>query len=152
VLVVAKAGEDLTRKDFLLVSKVGQVPVRRRPWDYVPVMLFLAMMGVVVSELASMHQSAMSLAALMVVGGWVSEAEAVQAVDLPLLILIASSLGISNAIEKSGLADAIGQGLQQLVVPPRVALAVLYTVCWIFTELVTNKYDLLFAGWAVWSD
>jgi di/tricarboxylate transporter len=127
------------RKDFLLVTKVGQLPERKRPYDYVPVFLFLVMMGVVVAGVASMHQAAMTLAALTVVGGWCSEREAVQAMDLPLLVLIAASLGLSKAIEASGLANACGLALVELVVPPRLALALLYTVCWVCTELVTNN-------------
>ncbi len=54
--------------------------------------------------------------------------EALQAVDWKLLLLIGSSLGLSESVVQSGLAREIGEGIFSLNVDPVWILMILYIV------------------------
>ncbi|XJZ28219.1 SLC13 family permease [Bacillota bacterium Lsc_1132] len=70
-----------------------------------------------------------------------SAAEAKEAIDWNLLVLIGSSFGIAKALENSGLAVFAGDWLVRFVngASPYIALAVVYGITMLVTEMITNN-------------
>jgi di/tricarboxylate transporter len=126
--------------DFFLVSAVaGSTPVRH---DRASIALaILAAMVVVVSlGLLSMLNAAMLAAGLMILARCCSGSEARSGIDWRLLVAIGAALGVGQAIELSGLADAIATGLIGFAGDhPIAVLAVVYILTALFTELITNN-------------
>lgn len=141
VLVLAKKDSDkrYSKADFLLVTKVGELAPKVRAWDYVPIPMFIVMMLLVIAEVIAMDQASVTLAVLTIAGGWVPAKGATDYLDIPLLVCIASALGLSTAIQASGVAETLGQGIADLDTSPQVALLLVYIFCWICSELVTNN-------------
>ncbi len=70
VLVFAKKDFDEIWKntsEFLLISRVGNVPNRVTMWDYVPVFLFLAMLILVVANVMTMIKAAFCLSGIILI-------------------------------------------------------------------------------------
>ena len=107
--------------------------------------LAIAIMGIVVvgAALGVLPIAAMAAigAAMVLVTRCVEVEEAVQAVDWRILALIFSMLAIGVTMNDTGLVqlvvDAVAPVLQSL--PPIVALAAIYILASVLTELVTNN-------------
>lgn len=79
-------------------------------------------------------------AAAMVATGCCTVAQARASIDWTLLVAIAASLGIGLAMKTSGLADALAGGVIGIAGDsPWRALAAVYVVTMVLTELVTNN-------------
>mmetsp|Transcript_23543 Transcript_23543/g.56159 ORF Transcript_23543/g.56159 Transcript_23543/m.56159 type:complete len:821 (+) Transcript_23543:120-2582(+) len=144
-VVLALAPEGFAAKwgdadDFLMVTTLGHVPKRITLYDYVPVLIFAGMIAWVAADQSiNMVQAAMAATALVVLGGWVDARKAVGLIPWDLLVLIASMLGISRALETSGLADFIAQGVQNAGLGPRGALFLVFAVTTTVTEILSNN-------------
>jgi di/tricarboxylate transporter len=129
------------RADFLLISSLADEiePVAPGRWRTLAV---LGTMIVVASTgLLPILQAALTAALLMIVLRVLTPDEARQALDLDVLGVIAAAFGLATAVEVSGLADVISDGLisslggfGEIGVLAGVVLA---TVA--LTELVTNN-------------
>ncbi|MBN2431181.1 MAG: SLC13 family permease [Acidobacteria bacterium] len=128
-------------RDFYLVSQVaeeGGVKSAGKPWA------LLVMTGMIIFpslQLVPMVVSALTAAILMILLRIVSPARARASLNLPVLITIAAALGVGRALEKSGLADAMAQLVIDATtqVGPLAALAALFLVTSLFTEIITNN-------------
>lgn len=128
------------RKDFYLVSEVSDSS--RFRYDKMAVALFILVVMVLgaATEFVSMFQASVVAAALMILTGCISGAEARRSIDMPVLVTIAAAFGLGESIHLSGLdrklAEAIvavgGQG-------PTTALWALYAGTMLLTELITNN-------------
>jgi di/tricarboxylate transporter len=127
-------------RDFYLVSGVENSTPRRfekAPWA------FVILAGMVLS--AALGWLDMLHAALLAAGAMLllrccSTAQARQSIEWNVLIVIASALGLGLALEKTGAAASIAGGLFGLVHgQPWVALAMVYLVTTLFTEIITNN-------------
>jgi di/tricarboxylate transporter len=80
-------------------------------------------------------------AVLMVVTGCISAGDARRSVDWQVLITIAAAFGVGTALQKSGAATAIAGAFVESTAAwgPVVALAAIYFVGSILTELITNN-------------
>ncbi|CAM9900128.1 unnamed protein product, partial [Sphacelaria rigidula] len=112
-------------KDFFLLTKVGSVPKPVRPFDYLPLLAFLAMLVVVLLDV-EMVQAAFSAGAILIFGGWIDAKQTVGYVDWALLLLIGSALGLSKGIENSGLADYVGSAIQNSGVSAEGSVFIIY--------------------------
>ncbi|HEX6219571.1 MAG TPA: SLC13 family permease [Acidimicrobiia bacterium] len=129
------------RADFLVISGLGDeiepvAPGRRRTLAVLGAMVVVAATGL----LPILH-AAMAAALLMLVLRVLTPEEARQALDLDVLGVIAAAFGLATAVEVSGLADVVSDGLisnlgrfGEIGVLTGVVLA---TVA--LTELVTNN-------------
>ncbi|MEZ6115202.1 MAG: SLC13 family permease [Pirellulaceae bacterium] len=86
------------------------------------------------------------LTASFVAAGWMiatgccSISQARQSVDWSLLVTVAASLGIGNALEQSGLGKMIADSILVFAgTKPWLALVAVYVVTMILTELITNN-------------
>jgi di/tricarboxylate transporter len=125
----------------VLVSSVEESrPVRhdRAPLALVLLGLLIALM---VSGVVEIVVAAFTVAALMIATRCISSSDALESVDWQTLIGIAAAFGLGKALEKSGAASVVAQ----LVVGgtdwlgPIGALAAIYLVTMVFTELISNN-------------
>ncbi len=77
----------------------------------------------------------------MVAARCLSWAEARRSVDLSVLLVIVAALGLGKAIEQSGLAAALAEGVAGVAMPlgPLAVVAAAYVVTSLLTEVVTNN-------------
>ncbi|WP_121064507.1 SLC13 family permease [Chachezhania antarctica] len=104
----------------------------------------LILLGVVVLaafDVAPILALALIGAGLVLVTGCIEADEGLSALDGPLLLLIVSMLVIGTALDRSGAVGLIVTALGPLLaaVGPLVALALVYVVTSVLTELVTNN-------------
>jgi di/tricarboxylate transporter len=127
--------------DFFLVSSVENSTPPRHDRAWIAIGALIAM--VVAAALGSgefMLPAALITAVVMVLTKCCTSAEARESIDLSVLLTIAGSLGIGLAIDRSGAATAIAEGLVSVAGKNAwVQLAVLYAFTMVITELVTNN-------------
>jgi len=139
VLVLAQQGKVFPPKEFLLITKVGEMEQLPTLYDYIPLGLFFIALCITASGLISMAKAAVTMSSVIVLGGWVRPYEIRDVMDLRLLILIGAALGFAHAISNSGLSHMIAAGVKAVDLPPWGALALLFFVVMLMTELVTNN-------------
>lgn len=84
--------------------------------------------------------SALLAAGAMLLTGCTTLVNALRSIDLRVIIVIAASFALGDALVSTGVAEAVATGLTgHLNLPPWALLAVLYLVTALFTELVTNN-------------
>jgi di/tricarboxylate transporter len=64
------------------------------------------------TDVIPMEQSAMLFASICFICGWITPVQALEVIDFSLLIMIASSIGISRAMELSGVSKALGDWIK----------------------------------------
>ena len=84
--------------------------------------------------------AALAAAVAMIAFRCCTASEARRSVDWSILIVIGAAIGIGSALDKSGAADAIAEGLMNFAGPnPYFALAAIFLATMICTELITNN-------------
>lgn len=144
--LLVDAPDDFVKKwrnsrDFILVSGLeDSAPVEhRRAWVSLAIFAFVVLGMTTMSDHATLI--AMIGAALTVLTGCLSAQDAHRSIELPVLLLIASALGVSKALDSSGAAEWIAGHLLALAQPyGKVAvLAVIVFLTGILTELLSNN-------------
>lgn len=131
-------------RDFLLVSRIDESrPVRHeRAWIAIGIMVLMVLLAAFERRtgIGIFHASLLA-AGLMGLTGCLSAGQARRSIDLPVLVSIVAALMLGRAVERSGLASGFAdqvigasQGLG-----PWAALAAVYVVTLVMTELVTNN-------------
>jgi di/tricarboxylate transporter len=126
--------------DFALVSRVdGEGPATRdRAWAALAILAGMA--GAAATGVLTMLQAAFAAALLMLLTRACSEETALRHVDWPLLLAIGASLGLGRAVDQTGAAAALAGGVLRAAGDhPWTALAAVYLVTTIVTEIVTNN-------------
>ena len=103
--------------DFLVVTPLfGRVPYRKdKAW--IVQLLTLALIVVAGAGLLSLLQASLLVAMALVVLGVITPAEAKGAVDLDVILLMATSFGLGIAMAESGLAEDIARLIVRLFDP-----------------------------------
>ena len=124
---------------FHLVSSVeNSAPIRHdRAW--IAIAILLVMIIVVASRTIDLLPASLIAACMMVASGCCSLGQARDSVDWSLLVVIASALGIAQAITMSGLANSVAGTLIAMAGGhPWLVLFAVYVVATLFTETITN--------------
>jgi di/tricarboxylate transporter len=126
---------------FYLVSDVDEWRPMRRDRAWVAVVLFVSLIVLMTTGLIPIVLSATLTAVLMVALGCISSGDARRSVEWQVLITIAAAFGVGSALQNSGTATAIATTLVNLTAAwgPLAALAVIYLLGSIMTELITNN-------------
>jgi len=128
------------RRDFLLVSALND----STPPDFhkAPRALIILLLMVLVSAsgMLQIMEAAFLAAGAMIVSGCLTASRARRSLDLPVLVVIAASFALGNAMTNTGAAEWIAGGLLGFGdLTPWVALAIIYVLTAAFTEVITNN-------------
>ncbi len=128
------------RRDFLLVSALND----STPPDFSRAPLALGILGFMVllsaTGILKIMEAALVAAGLMVITRCITASRARRSVDLPVLVVIASSFALGNAMADTGAANFIATSLLgDAGMSPWLALALIYLLTVIFTEMITNN-------------
>ncbi len=138
-------------RDFYLVSSVLGGTPRRNDRAMLAALLALVLVTWLAlttlmgksplwQSFSSTSVAAISIACLLVTFRCLSVSDARQAINLPLLITIASALGLAKAIDESHAAEFLANGIIALVGQnPTGLLIVIYLLAVVFTEMITNN-------------
>ncbi len=127
-------------RDFYLVSEIPDSTPLRGNKAWIALLILMAMVAVVTVGWLSMLKAAMIAAVLMVLMGCCSFDRARKSIEWNILLVIAAALGIGRALDKTGAAETIAQGLLDLSGDsPWLALLMVYLTTSLFTEIITNN-------------
>jgi di/tricarboxylate transporter len=127
------------RRDFLLVSLLndsGRPDHRKAPLAGA---ILAGMVALNVTGLLTVFEAALVAAGAMLLTRCVTAIQARRAIDYQVLIVIAASFALGQAMELSGAADHIADVLLFGDIHPWLALALVYAMTAILTELITNN-------------
>ena len=127
------------QKDFLLINDLAETrPNHQRAklsWALLLGVILAATLGV-----TSMLNAALVGAGLMVITGCCSISEARRSLDLTVLISIAASFALGNALQVSGAADFIARHILSIADGnPWLLLGLSYITVSLLTEVITNN-------------
>jgi di/tricarboxylate transporter len=126
--------------DFYLVSDLpDSEPLRH---EKAPIALLILLLMVVLAGVGwlSMLKAAVLAAMLMLVTGCCAPTRALQSIEWSVLLVIGAALGISEAMQVTGAAEAIATSFLGIAGnQPLVALAVVYGITMLLTEMITNN-------------
>ncbi len=127
--------------DFYLVSGVKEGRPVRRERAWLSLFLLGLLIGLMVSQAVPVVVAALVVAGLMVVTRCISGGEARRSVQWNVLLTIAAALAIGQALTVSGAAAEIAHGVVGLTrgLGPLAALAAVYLIAVVFTEMLTNS-------------
>lgn len=128
------------RRDFLLVSALND----STPPDFSKAPKALAILAAMVFLSATgalkIMESAFLAAGAMILTGCIRASRARRSVDLPVLVVIAASFALGNAMTVTGAAEWIAGGILSFwKLSPWLALALVYIITALFTEVITNN-------------
>jgi di/tricarboxylate transporter len=127
-------------RDFLLVSEVQGVTLPRHDRAWVAGAILLAMVAVAATGWLSMLEAALIAGGLMLMTRCTRVSTARASVDWTVLVVIGASLGIGAALDSTGVAQAAAQSwVGWAGANPWLALACVYAVTSLLTELITNN-------------
>jgi di/tricarboxylate transporter len=126
--------------DFYLVSRIEgeQPPAHERAGAATAIVL--AMVATVAFGVFTMLQASLLAAGTMLLAGCLTEETARRRIDWPLLIAIAAAFGLGHALQITGAAASIALVLLEPIGDnPLLALALVYLLTTVLTELITNN-------------
>jgi di/tricarboxylate transporter len=138
-------------EDFFLTSEAGgegpadpEDIVEHRPGGkdlYISVGVLLAIVGSVAAGLLHIALAGILGVAVLLAFNIIEAGEARKSIDWTVLIVIGAALGLGKAMEVSGAAVLLGEGLLELTSAygPRTVLAGAVIVTVILTEVITNN-------------
>ena len=143
LLLMAADGFARTYRDstqFYLVSEVEQTARPRHHRAWLAVTVLLGVVIVAASGAMPLATAAIAGAVLVVVGGCLSPGAARRAVDSSVLVVVGSALGLARAVEDTGVAAQLADGVLALShgVGPMGSLVAIYLTAMVLTEMVTN--------------
>ncbi|MGK0298714.1 MAG: di/tricarboxylate transporter [Gammaproteobacteria bacterium] len=128
------------RADFYLISKVDGAKFFDHKQTYISVSILIAMIIMVASGLITIFTGALMAAGLMIITGCCSADSARRAIDLETILVIVAALALGRAMEASGLATLLGQGLFNLLGDnPHLMLSAIFAVTMLLGNIVTAK-------------
>jgi di/tricarboxylate transporter len=143
LLVEAHAGfipRQKDSRDFLLISEMQDAVLVEHSRAPLALLLLAGMVLAVAFQLTSMLSAAAITAMLILLFKCSNPNRARKSVEWNVLLVIAAALGLGRALEKTGAAGALADGLIGLGGSnPWITLALVYLVTAILTELITNN-------------
>jgi di/tricarboxylate transporter len=127
-------------KDFFLVSAIEDSTPPHFERIFVALGILLAMVVVAALGWLSMFHAALAAAALMLMTRCLRSSAARRSIDWSVLIVVAAAFGLGNALQVSGAAQAIAEGLMNAADgSPFLALVVIYFATVLFSSVITNN-------------
>jgi di/tricarboxylate transporter len=134
------AEQQKNSKDFYLVSSRQDTHGARHERAPLASAILIGMVLTAALGWLSMLEAAMLAAGLMIVTRCTTGRIARRAIDWQVLVVIASSFGIANALQSSGAATAVAQWLVSFAQDtPTAALAIIFATTALLSALATNN-------------
>lgn len=126
--------------DFSLITATDQQPPVARPRRWLVLLVAVVMLAATVAGLVSLLVASLVAAGFVLVAKVLTLAEARRAVDLNVVLTLALSIGLGNAVASSGLAAAVGDWILNTAGGwgDRAVLAAVVVAGLVLTELVSN--------------
>jgi di/tricarboxylate transporter len=139
---------ELAEKPGFLVIGTPAPQKRRAGQLAITLVTMIAVIGVVSFGLAPIVTAAVAGSAVLMLTGCLRPREAYQAIDISLVCLLAGSLGLGFALEKTGLTELLAQGLSGLtgLTGPYIIVAGFFIVSVIVSELMSNSGTVALLG------
>ncbi len=126
-------------RDFLLTSQIKDSRAVRHHLSIISLIILATLVLSVSMQWLSMLQGAMLAAGLMLLTRCTSSNVARKSVDYQVLIVIAASIALGAAVEKTGLASIFADKLIGLSGDqPMIALSMIFIVTAVFTSILSN--------------
>ena len=126
-------------KGFLLVGEIENSKPIKHDKRNICAAIMVLMVVVVAIGFLSMLKAAMLAAGLMIITRCINIQEARRSVDWQVLMVIAASIGLGLATEKTGAATQIAEGVISLVASsPTTALAAIFILTALFSAVISN--------------
>jgi di/tricarboxylate transporter len=133
-------------RDFLLVSEIGGVHPPNHKGAPVALAITIGMVALAASGFLSLLEAALMAAGLMIVSGCTSGQVARQAPDWQVLVVIATSFGVGAALQKSGAAGVLAEGIISLAGgSPFSTLVLVFAATALLTAIATNNVAAVLA-------
>ena len=127
-------------RDFYLVSRVEGYSTPRHERALLAGLIFAGMVVAAGTGFLSMLHASMLAAGLMLITRCCTSTVARNSVDWQVLVAIAASFGLGSAMESTGAARNIAETMLALAgESPWTALAVIYVITMLSTELMSNN-------------
>lgn len=134
------AEQNRNSRDFFLVSQVEDSSVRRHDKSFLAIGLLVGMVILMSLNIIPTILITLVVAGLMLLTKCISISAARKAVDWEVLVAIAASFALGEALERTGAAKLIANSATSIAGgSPWWTLAMLYLVTLIVTELITNN-------------
>lgn len=126
-------------RDFLLINEHDQARLRHDR-AYIALAILVGVVLTASFGILSMLHAALLGAGLMVISGACTVAQAEKGLDLPVIITIAAAFALGAALNKTGAASLLAQGMIELSFGQAWLLLVLtYFTVSVLTEMITNN-------------
>jgi len=133
-------------RDFLLVSEIGGFHPPNHRGAPMALAIVIGMVVLATSGVLSMLEAALVAAGLMIVFGCVGGRVARQAPDWQVLVVIATALGIGTALQKTGAAGVLANGIIDLAGgSPWATLALVFATTALLSAVATNNVAAVLA-------
>lgn len=144
VLLVEGSPESLTAlaetRGFLVVGTIAQV--KQRPHLLlITTLVLIGVVGIAAVGILPIVTAAVAGCAVLMLTGCLPPRDAYQAIDLSLVFLLAGTLALGTALEKTGITNMLASGLAAMtgVTGPYVVLACFFLVAVGISELMSNS-------------
>lgn len=129
------------KADFLLVADMGGAPPQATSRAWLPLAVLGGIVLLAATGVADILVAALVGSVVLVATGILSPLEARRAVDIEVIVVIAAAFGLAAAMETSGLAQTVADGLVGVFDPlgSRGVLLGIVVATLILTEMVTNN-------------
>lgn len=129
------------RRDFLVISHLGGAPFVSSRRAFIVGGVLVGIVAAAAFGLLPILQGSLLGAFLLVAVGVMTPREAVDSVDLSVILLIASAFGLGAAIDRSGLAASAAETVMAVAggLGPRGALVGVLLTTILLTEIITNN-------------
>jgi di/tricarboxylate transporter len=140
------AGDDFFKRwnqarDFYMISKLTDMPVVNRRKTAIILLALVSMVGLAAFGIMDILNAAILAAIVLLFSRCITVVEARRSIELNVLIVIASALGIGVALEKTGAARFLAMQIIDMVgnFGPIGLLAAICIATTLLTELITNN-------------
>ncbi len=133
------ADRERNSRDFFLVSRLENSTPPQHEKAVIAIIILAGLVIALASDIPTVI-AALGAAAAMLITGCASIAAARRAIDWETLLAIVAAFALGKALETTGAAASIGSKVIELAVgDPWMALALVYAVTLVVTELITNN-------------
>lgn len=131
--------------EFLLISSISDSTPTTNDKAWVAAIALVAMVLLASTGVLSMLQAALVASGFLLVTKCFRYSTALESMDWQVLLAIAASLGLGNALQYTGVAEYMAVNLMAFAGSnPMLALAITYVATWLLTELITNNAAAVF--------